>query len=375
MPLKRKGGGPLKEGHPHTLRADAWKGSRQDWAHHAFSGGGIDLIQAGMHCDPGKPIYQYDITSAYPAGAYPVPSLRDGTFFWHDGRKLTLDEFKAFVEPMNMLSMFEVKWNFSNLEYIANQGMSDSERMRCGELAAIEAGARPSNDDGLPNPGARYLEWSKRRDQIMHRLCKEAAPKPPRFYPFFYRCNGVHSADFPGTILRPSRGWGRYYRAEILAAIEWIKAHYKACCERSAADGAPLQFEFCGAWEFVPATKEQPFNLIEDLFNQRSAIVAETKRTGVYNVMEKVIKLVLNSIFGKMAQSIGNIGTVPKATNPFYAGAITAGTRARSSLSRRCIISRGLFFTQQTAFNLSDRLKDWKPLQTRNSANGSTRSN
>jgi hypothetical protein len=46
-----------------------------------------------------------------------------------------------------------------------------------------------------------------------------------------------------------------------------------------------------------------------------------------------VIKLVLNSIYGKMAQSIGTPGKLPLCSNPFYAGAITAGCRAELQLA------------------------------------------
>jgi hypothetical protein len=54
----------------------------------------------------------------------------------------------------------------------------------------------------------------------------------------------------------------------------------------------------------------------------------ENKRTGKYNISEKVDKLGLNGLSGKVAQSIGGSQTKPPTCyNVFYAGSIRAGTR------------------------------------------------
>ena len=45
--------------------------------------------------------------------------------------------------------------------------------------------------------------------------------------------------------------------------------------------------------------------------------------------MEIVIKLVINSIYGKLAQFVGEQGKVPKTADPYYAVAITAYGRRR----------------------------------------------
>jgi hypothetical protein len=161
------------------------------------------------------------------------------------------------------------------------------------------------------------------------------------FYPLFYRCNG--DADIKthakGTILYPSLGRGRYYRDEVLAAIAW--------CEKFPE--AVSYFKFEGAMEFLPYLKDpedkgsydQPFGFVRELFDKRARIVAENaikiaewaskgeQGSKPYNILEKVIKLILNSLYGKTAQSIGTVGEIPNCSNPFYAGAIPAGTRAR----------------------------------------------
>jgi hypothetical protein len=81
---------------------------------------------------------------------------------------------------------------------------------------------------------------------------------------------------FPeGTILYPDQGRGRYYRDEVLAAIAW--------CEKFPE--AVIRFEFRGAQEFLPLLRdwsdptsyERPFVFVQDMFDMRSNIVAETK--------------------------------------------------------------------------------------------------
>jgi hypothetical protein len=90
-----------------------------------------------------------------------------------------------------------------------------------------------------------------------------------------------------------------------------------------------------------PESFERPFEFIQVLFDLRASIVAETERQveawkasgeigpKPYDILEKAVKLILNSLYGKTAQSIGEEGDLPLSSNPFFAGAITAGTRAK----------------------------------------------
>jgi hypothetical protein len=67
---------------------------------------------------------------------------------------------------------------------------------------------------------------------------------------------------------------------------------------------------------------------VPEAFEKRKTILAENERTGRYNIGEQVIKLGLNGLSGKVAQSIGGSETKPPGCyNVFYAGAIRAGTR------------------------------------------------
>lgn len=115
-------------------------------------------------------------------------------------------------------------------------------------------------------------------------------------------------------------GRGRYFRDEILAAIAW--------CERFPEVVQTFKFE--GAMEFLPYllnpddpdSYERPFGFVQEMFDRRAVIVAETeakikvwnesaervlspegvkeangKRGPVpYNILEKAIKLILNSL-------------------------------------------------------------------------------
>ena len=48
------------------------------------------------------------------------------------------------------------------------------------------------------------------------------------------------------------------------------------------------------------------------------------ERSGNYDIRERAIKLALNSIYGKLAQSVGSEGMAPAVANPYYAAATTA---------------------------------------------------
>jgi hypothetical protein len=283
----RKTGQIIQDGHYPEFLTATNRPTCQEWSHYAFSGGRIDLIMQGVHCDPNNPIYAYDICSAYPAVSAELPSMRGGEYKRHKSKeKLTLGELKEFVAKTNVMSMFEIDWSFKERTVYENE--------------------------------TRRIP----------------------FFPLFYRCNGgIETSQPKGMILYPNRGIGRFYRDEVLEAINF--------CE--TFPDAVGWFECKGAYEFKPALNdpkdpssyERPFGFVREFFDMRAAIVAETEKQVAawkaggevgpkpYDILEKAIKLILNSLYGKTAQSIGEEGDLPLSSNPFYAGAITAGTRAR----------------------------------------------
>jgi hypothetical protein len=79
---------------------------------------------------------------------------------------------------------------------------------------------------------------------------------------------------------------------------------------------------------FHPANDERPFGFVEQVFERRKRTLARIDLTGQYDISEKVDKLGLNGLSGKVAQSIGGSATKPPGSyNVHYAAAIRAGTR------------------------------------------------
>jgi hypothetical protein len=74
---------------------------------------------------------------------------------------------------------------------------------------------------------------------------------------------------------------------------------------------------------FIPATDEKPFAFVQELFDLRASIMAEDKD----DVRAVIHKLAINSIYGKLAQSVGRKGVPPAFASPWMAAAIPAGTR------------------------------------------------
>jgi len=103
-----------------------------------------------------------------------------------------------------------------------------------------------------------------------------------------------------GRIYFPGWGAGWYWSPEILAA-----PHQKFGTSRS--------------WKYLKECECEPFAWVPDVYSQRVGL-GKTGR-GI------VLKLLLNSLYGKQAQSVGS---APYA-NPIYAGLITAITRGHLS--------------------------------------------
>jgi hypothetical protein len=287
---------------------------------------------------------------------------------------MTLEQFKAFASATNMLSMFEVEWKFKEgtPRTISSEEIDELSKLVESELYG-KFNREPTRTE---------------HETLLAEKAQEVKGKPYPWYPLFYRCNGT-GFRVKGTILYPEQGRGRYFRDELLQAIAWCETFPEAV----------IQFDFKGAMEFFPVLKnpndptsyERPFAFVQELFDTRSRIVAETKALGKvwtanaeakcgpcpadkagaadwidraetlrgtkpYNILEKALKLILNSLYGKTAQSIGSEGELAKATNPFYAGAITAGTRAR-------LIQAGLHGPHQVIFFATDGIMSIGPLE------------
>ena len=115
-------------------------------------------------------------------------------------------------------------------------------------------------------------------------------------------------------------------------ALHVLRGEFRRACARLAAFHA---FSSRGA-------NERPFDFVLDRFEQRRRIKNESERAGKYDIREKAIKLSLNSIYGKLAQSVGREGRPPAVANPYYAAATTAYRRRRTT-GRETLASSGSY--------------------------------
>ncbi len=152
-----------------------------------------------------------------------------------------------------------------------------------------------------PISEARCLDFSLYR--VQYRKCESNSslftPSPLPFRDL------RHCVHYPNQVL----GW--YWGVEVNAALDGLQP----------GD----HIDFLEAWEFIPATHERPFAFIEDLFIQRQ----QWKNEG--NPVQHAAKLVMNSIYGKLAQRVGwnrETGKPPTWHQLEWAGFTTAYCRA-----------------------------------------------
>ncbi len=126
-----------------------------------------------------------------------------------------------------------------------------------------------------------------------------------------------------GAIYYPPEVEGVYMRDHVIAAFR----HYdyfekqKRLCHYGVNPHGP-SLEIVSAWLFHPASDEKPFAWIGELFDYRASLPKKDARG-------QVVKLGINSVYGKFAQSVGKRGMPPRFVSWFFAAAITAGTQRR----------------------------------------------
>jgi hypothetical protein len=144
-----------------------------------------------------------------------------------------------------------------------------------------------SNNPATSRYGFYHVKWKVNPD----------TPYPP----FPWR-------DEDGLIYYPTSGEGWYHADEVRAAMEIYGREIKVIEGEALIEGCDCQ----------------PFKFVENLYAWRLLLEAEGNHEQAL-----IVKLCLNSLYGKMAQSIGHKNRPPPFQNFFYAGAITSGTRAK----------------------------------------------
>ena len=128
-----------------------------------------------------------------------------------------------------------------------------------------------------------------------------------------------------GAILFPRNVDGQYMRDDVIGAFRWFDTFTRrGDIGNYGLEPLGPQMRVTGGWFFKPANPdEKPFAFILELFKLRAEIMAKDPN----DVRAQVLKLAINAIYGKLAQSVGRKGRPPKWASPWMAAAITAGTR------------------------------------------------
>lgn len=142
-------------------------------------------------------------------------------------------------------------------------------------------------------------------------------PRGDYFAPFPFRAN----EDMAGI---PSVGAGSVFYAH--GGQRWIwQAEVAAAQQHFGPERIPV-YE---GWVWVPECDHKPFEKIPEMYALRQQMVADR------NGAEKIIKLIINSVYGKTAQSIGwgwdrELGRPKRPDTQCFtwAGLITSGCRA-----------------------------------------------
>lgn len=170
-----------------------------------------------------------------------------------------------------------------------------------------------------------------------------------RIYPFPYR-------QKDGTIIYPSRGKNWVWLPEYQAAIKHLDKYHLG------------SIKLLQVINFYPATDDKPFWFVEDMARQR--LIWKQAGEG-QNIM---VKLGLNSLYGKTAQQIGGHYDEkqdkiipPPYHNLAYAGFVTSSTRAalfdaamQSANDVIMFATDGLFTIKPFDLAISKLLGEWE---------------
>lgn len=127
---------------------------------------------------------------------------------------------------------------------------------------------------------------------------------PADLYPLPYRYHN-------GQVIYPQEGEGWYWHPEARQAADMVAIH-----------GGAL--DVLETWEFYPDSSRLPFAFLDDVFALRRAWKQEGEAA------EYVLKLGMNSVYGKLAQQIGSQPDKPPPYHQIeWAGYITACVRAQ----------------------------------------------
>lgn len=252
VPAKWQGPGQLaeamlaKHGVPRSkdvqLLQDPAYDSLMTYARNAFYGGRPEITVVGP---VDRPVWQFDINSAYPFAMTKLPCLEHGRWEFVDG----------------------VAWAGGNM---------------WGSLSGIDTSSQSKGGIG-GQPECAILFGSFEPERASGR-------KRPRLY-------GLPIRSKEGSICYPGAGRGWYWDFEVRSAIHQC-------------------FSVEGSWVYFRDCACKPLGFVPDVYRSRKELGKD--EAGI------VLKLALNSLYGKQVQSVGN----PRYANPIWGSFITAYCRA-----------------------------------------------
>lgn len=194
---------------------------------------------------------------------------------------------------------------------------------------------------GNGSPGGRLGHaWLTTGEPSKLRLCHvDVSGKSPHLGPLPYRGKD-------GAVYRPRNVKGWYWQHEI---------------DASKRAGLISDITYYEWFEYEPCNHRPPLRGLAGLYEARQRIGKDTPQGKAY-------KLVYNSVYGKLAQSLGD----PVFANPVYASLITSGCRAMildaiathpaKAAAVVMIATDGVYFLSRHPAldeHLSDALGDW----------------
>jgi DNA polymerase type B, organellar and viral len=229
------------------------------------------------------------------------------------------------------------------------------------------ASAYPSIAVQLPSMAGGKWVWKKNptRDEIessnllsMFRVKTYGFNTRLPFYPLPFRTE-TESIMFP-----PEVCGGRYMRDDVIAAFKYMDrfSELGELCEYGRFATGP-RLEVSEALFFIPGDENsRPLTFVKELFDWRASLPKDDMRG-------QVIKLGINSVYGKFAQRVGQRGEPPAYGSLWFAAAITAGTRRKLMEAALCdphaiiaFATDAVFSTRALPLNIPERkvLGEWE---------------
>ena len=231
----------------------------------AYYGGRFELRNPGIY----DKLYTYDINSAYPSALVNAPCLTHSQFI--------AEAFDVHTD----IGLCLVEWDLA-------PGVPEWKHLR-----HLQGGWLHNTDKPVDEPPA---------------IAYGFGPFPVRSYNIRPEIRELRGEDREtASIIRyPARGKGVYWSTEVKEAM----ALY------------PGKIRVIEQWRLVQQCDDKPFEFIRELFAYRRTL----KKRG--DLGHLVIKLGINSLYGKTAQSMGSKGKRPPYQNWLIASWTTAHCRA-----------------------------------------------